>query len=229
MQKGFEVVNIHGTASAVIAVPTIGENGNWFIGNEDTGVAAQGPKGNPGPSGGGIGADGTPVGTVIAYMGTEAPQHFLVCDGSEIAIADFPYLSEQILHEFGTVNYFGGNGIDTFALPDLRNEFLRGYHGEAEQQLSGNIGQHQDATSAPIIQIWADAVGSIAYSGDKPAKHLYPRDVDNYSPTVQGCSFTNHIQRSASNNGDNYSGLGTTYTSRPTNITVLYCIKYEPA
>lgn len=42
MQKGFDVVNIHGSASAIIAVPTIGENGNWYIGNNDTGVSAQG-------------------------------------------------------------------------------------------------------------------------------------------------------------------------------------------
>lgn len=51
MQKGFEVVNLHGTASGIIAVPTIGENGNWWIGNEDTGVVAQGPKGEPGSAG----------------------------------------------------------------------------------------------------------------------------------------------------------------------------------
>lgn len=51
MQKGFDVVNIHGTASAVIAVPVIGENGNWFIGNVDTGVSAQGPKGDVGEPG----------------------------------------------------------------------------------------------------------------------------------------------------------------------------------
>ena len=28
--------------------PHIGENGNWFIGDTDTGVKAQGPKGDPG-------------------------------------------------------------------------------------------------------------------------------------------------------------------------------------
>lgn len=45
MQNGFDIVNIHGTASAMIAVPIVGENGNWFIGNKDTGVAAQGGNG----------------------------------------------------------------------------------------------------------------------------------------------------------------------------------------
>lgn len=31
--------------------PYIGENGNWWIGNDDLGVAAQGPQGEPGPRG----------------------------------------------------------------------------------------------------------------------------------------------------------------------------------
>lgn len=47
MQKGFSVVNLHGIASGVIAVPVIGDNGNWWIGNDDTGVKARGEDGTP--------------------------------------------------------------------------------------------------------------------------------------------------------------------------------------
>lgn len=32
--------------------PAIGDNGNWFVGEEDTGVQAQGPQGEAGPAGG---------------------------------------------------------------------------------------------------------------------------------------------------------------------------------
>ncbi len=51
MQEGFEVVNLHGCASGVIPTATIGKNGNWYIGNKDTGVAAKGEKGEQGPEG----------------------------------------------------------------------------------------------------------------------------------------------------------------------------------
>lgn len=51
MERGFEVVNLHGCASGVIATPIIGENGNWFIGNTDTGVGAKGADGATGPEG----------------------------------------------------------------------------------------------------------------------------------------------------------------------------------
>lgn len=47
MQKGFDAVNLHGTVSEVIAVPVISENGNWYMGNDDTGVSAQGLDGTP--------------------------------------------------------------------------------------------------------------------------------------------------------------------------------------
>lgn len=40
--------------------------------------------------------DGAPIGTVIAYMGTKAPERYLVCDGAELNIADYMALSSQI-------------------------------------------------------------------------------------------------------------------------------------
>lgn len=51
MEAGFEVVNLHGCASGVIPTPTIGTNGNWFVGNKDTGVAAKGADGSVGEQG----------------------------------------------------------------------------------------------------------------------------------------------------------------------------------
>ena len=51
MEEGFEVVNLHGCASGVIPTATIGKNGNWYIGNKDTGVSAKGETGAQGPQG----------------------------------------------------------------------------------------------------------------------------------------------------------------------------------
>lgn len=57
MQNGFQTVNLQGCASGVIATPAIGENGNWWIGNTDTGISAsgisgsKGDQGEPGPAG----------------------------------------------------------------------------------------------------------------------------------------------------------------------------------
>ncbi len=83
MKEGFEVVNMHGSASGVIPVPIIGENGNWYVGNEDTNVKAEGidgkdgemgPEGPQGPKGeqGDIGPEG-PQG-LKGDTGAEGPQ-----------------------------------------------------------------------------------------------------------------------------------------------------------
>lgn len=51
MSKGFKQINLHGCVSGMLEVPVIGENGNWYIGNDDTGVKAQGEVGDQGPAG----------------------------------------------------------------------------------------------------------------------------------------------------------------------------------
>lgn len=74
MQKGFEDITFHGYTSGKMPVPSIGENGNWCIGNDDTGVSA---NGTPGPKGdkGEIGEAG-PAGAVgpQGIQGPAGPQ-----------------------------------------------------------------------------------------------------------------------------------------------------------
>lgn len=60
----------------------------------------------------------TPVGSIISYMGNKVPAHYLLCDGSEYNIADYPELAKHFKDDLGAVNYFGGDGITTFAVPD---------------------------------------------------------------------------------------------------------------
>lgn len=59
----------------------------------------------------------TPIGSIISYMGSESPAHYLLCDGSEYNIADYPELAKHFKDELGAINYFGGDGITTFAVP----------------------------------------------------------------------------------------------------------------
>lgn len=114
------------------------------------GQPVYGPRGPAGP-------DGNPVGTVISFMGTSAPEDYLVCDGAEYPIGDYPDLAEHFRQQFGAAGHFGGDGENTFAVPDLRNLFLRGYHCGAEEQLSGEVGEKQKATEIPYLEIYSDA------------------------------------------------------------------------
>ena len=113
---------------------------------DGTMVEVLGERGPAGP-------DGNPIGTVISFMGSAAPEDYLVCDGGVHNIAEYPDLAEFFQKQFGEANHFGGDGETNFAVPDLRNLFLRGYHGEADEQLSGEIGEKQAGTMVPYIFI----------------------------------------------------------------------------
>lgn len=58
-----------------------------------------------------------PVGTIIEYLGVSAPTYYLECDGSTHNIADYQLLADHIETQFGSVDYFGGDGETTFAVP----------------------------------------------------------------------------------------------------------------
>ena len=67
----------------------------------------------------GIGGGYAPIGTIISYMGVTAPQDYLACDGSVYNISAYPDLADFIESQFGSKNYFGGNGTTTFGVPTL--------------------------------------------------------------------------------------------------------------
>ena len=167
----------------------------------------------------------SPIGQIISFMGTKAPVHYLICDGSIYNISDYQKLADFFKEQFGSYNYFGGNGTTTFAVPDLRNEFIRGYHGTSSEQLSGEIGKHQNAT---IIQ------NPIATNSSN--NFLYTPIPNNVQKLIVGNENNSDTAITETNNGINkYSTsfeaqtatVVTSYTTRPTNVSVLFCIKYE--
>lgn len=63
------------------------------------------------------GIQDVPVGTLIEVEGPQNPDHYLLCDGSTYNIEDYRYLAEAIKKVYGKYNYFGGDGVNTFAVP----------------------------------------------------------------------------------------------------------------
>lgn len=171
---------------------------------------------NTGGSQGSSSLSGNPIGTIISFMGKTAPDDYLICDGTEYSIEEYPELAAFFLKEFGEKNHFGGDGETTFAVPDMRNLFLRGYHGEAEEQLSGEIGEKQEATLHP--NIIHDGINSnIVMFNTKGA----------YNLQVNPDSESNEQANSnwIGMNVDLNSSTSKYFTSRPINMAILYCIK----
>jgi hypothetical protein len=59
----------------------------------------------------------SPVGSVIEFAGLNPPNHYLKCDGLLRNIADYQTLATYFKTNFGSYNYFGGDGLTTFAIP----------------------------------------------------------------------------------------------------------------
>lgn len=60
------------------------------------------------------------IGEIMLFAGNYAPRNYLFCHGQLIAISDNPALFSIL----GTT--YGGNGVTTFALPDLRGRVPMG-------------------------------------------------------------------------------------------------------
>lgn len=170
--------------------------------------------GIPGPAG----PDGNPIGTVISYLGRTAPGGYLICDGAEYSVSAYPALAEFFKQQFGTANCFGGNGTTTFAVPDMRNLFLRGYHGEAEEPLSGEIGAKQAATEHTTV-LYQSNPGRITIFTNDAKEVNTPKEADKYQETA-----SKYYNTQIAGPGSGFQ-LGSRYTSRPVNMAVLYCIK----
>lgn len=190
------------------------------------------------------GLQDNPVGTVIAYMGTTAPAHYLLCDGSEYQITDYPYLAQHIKDNFGAENYWGGDGIETFATPDLRAEFLRGA-GEATRQTGAgaNVGQHQDPTTittegfggfkfttggtvTPANASVASQPVAASYSTTTPVENN--TTVTTNVPQPVAAYSSNVATRAASTSEPITADKDTQLSIRPTATSVNFCIKAEP-
>lgn len=170
-----------------------------------------------------------PIGAIVPIMGTQAPKDHLICDGAVLNISEYKELADYFEAQFGSKNHFGGDGTTTFAIPDLRNEFLRGYHGEAEKQLSGEIGIHQDATEHPEVWAWNGNtnVSSLEINLRSTNTNTYGNISANKDTELQlipGGRRSAHYSGSIATN--NSTDLCEAYTSRPTNVAVLFCIKY---
>ena len=166
----------------------------------------------------------TPVGTVISVMGKTAPANYLVCDGTEYNIVDYPILANYFANQFGESNYFGGDGTTTFAVPDLRGEFLRG-SGTNSHTNQGNgsaVGTHQDATNHANNMAYYSGSGSSAEVGfarnTSGTTNFGVSGVDKTVSTGQYTYTTPSVQLRTSDTRIQV------YTSRPTNTSVLYCI-----
>lgn len=163
------------------------------------------------------GIEDTPVGHILAYMGNTPPKHYLVCDGSVYNILDYPELANHILDEFGSYDYWGGDGENTFAVPDLTGEFLRGTGKNGAE-----VGRHQEPT-----KLNGNAAASKTYSSGSTTNNKGIFVMTSYLQNHEGQEQSSGTRYFTTSTISARSANEYYYSTRPTNTAVLYCIKYE--
>ena len=168
---------------------------------------------------------GVPTGTILAIMGNKAPNGYVICDGREYNITSHSNLANYIKDEFGSYNYFGGDGTTTFKVPDLRGEFLRGSGTNDSTNLTGAaVGTHQSQGLPNITGTISDVnhLERVSGSGAFTASATYE-----YSGTGSGGAFGNRGPATYTFNASKSNSIyGASNDVRPSNTSVLYVIKY---
>ena len=162
---------------------------------------------------------GIPTGTILSYLAFEAPEGYLSLDGGVYNITDYPDLADHFKTKLGSINYYGGDGLTTFALPDARGEFIRGYDADALRDPDGvtrGVGNHQDATEHLRIVV----------SSSKTTTNTAKPMSQKYEDKTIRTNGNGNMWVDNSVVATNTATVDESYTSRPTNLNVLYCIKY---
>lgn len=161
-----------------------------------------------------------PVGSILTQMGNSAPEGYLPCNGATYNIKEYEGLAEYIKNQFGKYDYFGGDGSTTFAVPDLRGEFLRGTGTASRNTGSGaSVGIHQAPTYIPNVYYYTDGTNLLVVgASDANATN----QVKNWDTMKTNMGIFRDISNGNQTSRDNTVGG----TIRPTNTSVLYCIKY---
>lgn len=163
------------------------------------------------------GVDSTPIGSVIYYAGKAAPTGYLACDGAVYDIADYPALAAFFADNYGANNYWGGDGETTFAVPDWQGEFFRaaGTNSRTDEGNGANVGEHQPGSY--VQAIWISASGYVAFYGTTAFSTSSKQTDKLIGLTTKGY----RINYTTYNASDSYAY----YTVRPTNTSLLVCIK----
>ncbi|MDH1106751.1 tail fiber protein [Pseudomonas otitidis] len=147
----------------------------------------------------------TPVGAVMFFATETAPPGWLKANGDAVSRITYSKLFQMV-----GVSYGAGDGVNTFNLPDLRGEFLRGWddgRGVDTGRLFGSaqaaeVGAHQHPMK---YWVWKDGTGQGSHSYVKP-----------YTQTTGGVSGLD-AQGTGPNSGAE---------NRPRNVALLACIKF---
>lgn len=167
-------------------------------------------------------ASAVPAGTIITVAKNTAPTGYLKANGALLSRTTYSTLFAEIGTTFGA-----GDGSTTFALPDLRGYFPRGWDDGRGLDVGRAFGSYQ-----------ADGYLNHSHTGSTDSQGAHTHIVSGTSTTASNGGAGNPVILAVSTSVKTSSEGAHTHTvtvatsttgateTRPKNIALLYCIKY---
>ncbi len=161
-------------------------------------------------AGGGGGGSAAVIGSIVPWPSDTPPAGWFECDGQELDRVVYADLFAVI----GTT-YGDGDGVNTFNLPDLRGEFLRGFdNGAGNDPDAGSRTDRGDGTTGDNVGTkQADEFGSHNHSFEY--QQLDETGTNNPVSNIQG---TGNTEFTTSEGGSE---------TRPRNVYMMFIINAE--
>jgi microcystin-dependent protein len=154
----------------------------------------------------------TPAGAVQFFAMSTAPVGWLKANGAAVS----RILYANLFAAIGTI-FGAGDGKNTFNLPDLRGEFLRGWDDGRGVDSGRTLGLFQVDT----VQRMTGEVGNITFNGDDYATGVFSRRLMSHIQIGTITPLTGNFKITF----DSAAVARTSAETRPRNTALLACIK----
>jgi microcystin-dependent protein len=166
---------------------------------------------------------GCDIGMVNYFTNRCVPTDYLIADGRYVSINDYFDLFTVVADIYGTIDFTN----DTFKLPDLCGQFIRGYPNNNVAPDNGRgFGSNQLDSMQQITGVVGDfnAFSGIAGTTTSPPFFRTSLGTSLYSRAIAGGSNNDNYIRISYNNA---LSARTSTETRPINISLLPCIKFQ--
>lgn len=93
-----------------------------------------------------------PPGCIMMYAGINEPESWIFCDGRSLNKDNYSELYAALQDDYGNCIY--GENYNTFFIPDLRSEFVRGWSDDDKSDVgntkTANVGEHDHNISVSM-------------------------------------------------------------------------------
>ena len=153
-----------------------------------------------------------PAGVVIYHAKSTAPNGYLKCNGALISRSTYANLFSAIGTTFGS-----GDGSTTFALPDLRGEFIRGFDDGRGADSGRSFASTQSSQNLSHTHQFNNETSNSTHTLGFGRTDISPEVVNDGSGYTVGSNGNDRLISIVASGGNE---------SRPRNVALLACIKY---